>query len=66
MRTLLKSVEPALGLGLERLPMLVVSLVFAELFFKFHSFTLECLAFLLLWRGLDHLYQNFVGLRLSR
>lgn len=33
----------------EELPALGVSLVFAELFFKFHSFTLECLAFLATW-----------------
>jgi hypothetical protein len=30
-------------------PSLVVSLVLAELFYKFHSFTLECLAFLATW-----------------
>lgn len=31
------------------LPPLAVSMVVAELFFKFHSFTKEALAFLVLW-----------------
>jgi hypothetical protein len=30
-------------------PSLFVSLVVAELFYKFHSFTLECGAFLITW-----------------
>ena len=33
----------------ENLPPLALSLVVAELFFKFGSFVLECLAFLGLW-----------------
>jgi hypothetical protein len=32
---------------------ILVSLVIAELFYKFHSFTLECLAFLATWYVLD-------------
>lgn len=32
---------------------LVVALIIAELFFKFHSFTLECAAFLATWTVLD-------------
>ena len=33
----------------KRLPGLVISLIIAEIFYKFHSFTLECLAFLATW-----------------
>lgn len=40
-------------LFLKQLPTLTVSLVMAELFYKFHSFTLECLAFLATWYLLD-------------
>ena len=35
------------------LPSFVVSLILAELFYKFHSFTLECLAFLATWYVLE-------------
>jgi hypothetical protein len=41
--TLLSTQGPALGL----------SFVMAELFYKFHSFTLECLAFLATWFVID-------------
>ena len=34
-------------------PALVISLVVAELFYKFGSFTLECLGFLVTWFVLD-------------
>lgn len=37
----------------EHLPTLGISFVFAEAFYKFHSFTLECLAFLGTWYLLD-------------
>jgi hypothetical protein len=30
----------------------------AEFFYKFHSFTLECGAFLITWRVLDWVYQQ--------
>jgi len=43
MRTLLSTQAPAL----------LASFVIAELFYKFHSFTLECLAFLATWFVLD-------------
>ncbi len=33
----------------DELPSLSVAWLVAELFFKFHSFTLECLSFLALW-----------------
>ncbi len=41
-------------------PTLVVSLVIAEIFFKFHSFTLECLAFLSTWVVLDWMISAFI------
>jgi hypothetical protein len=38
---------------MEQVPALGISLMIAELFYKFHSFTLECLAFLATWYLLD-------------
>ena len=38
---------------LEQLPILGASLMLAEMFYKFHSFTLECLAFLATWFAAD-------------
>ena len=37
-------------------PALVISLVVAELFYKFGSFTLECLGFLVTWFMLDAMF----------
>ena len=37
----------------EQLPTLVPALLIAELFYKWHSFTLECLGFLATWAVLD-------------
>lgn len=42
----------------QQLPALTFSLVLAELFYKFHSFTLECLAFLATWYLADALLQR--------
>lgn len=36
-----------------QLPMLLIALAIAELFYKFHSFLLECTAFLATWYLLD-------------
>jgi hypothetical protein len=36
-----------------QLPVCMASFVIAELFYKFHSFTLECVAFLATWFALD-------------
>ncbi|MDQ3620984.1 MAG: hypothetical protein M3463_00620 [Verrucomicrobiota bacterium] len=36
-----------------QLPVFMVSFVTAEFFYKFHSFTLECGAFLATWYALD-------------
>lgn len=49
-------------LFLKQLPTLTVSLVMAELFYKFHSFTLECLAFLTTWYLLDLLISSVLKL----
>lgn len=38
---------------LVRLPGLPLAFLLAELFYKFHSFALECAAFLLTWLVLD-------------
>ena len=40
-------------LATEQLPTLVGALLVSELLYKFHSFTLECLAFLATWFVLD-------------
>ena len=48
MYTLVKAI-PLRNLVLEQAPALGVSLVIAEMFYKFHSFTLETLAFLATW-----------------
>ena len=34
-------------------PSAVIAIVFAEIFYKFHSFTLECVAFLVTWYVVD-------------
>lgn len=44
---------PVRQLLLEQAPSIGVSLLIAELFYKFHSFTLECIAFLATWYVLD-------------
>lgn len=49
MYTLIRSL-PLQRLVSEQLPAFVISFVIAEMFYKFHSFTLECGAFLLTWR----------------
>jgi len=38
---------------LEQAPPIIASFIIAELFYKFHSFTWECLAFLATWFLLD-------------
>ena len=48
MYTLIRSV-PLRNLLLEQAPALGASLLIAELFYKFHSFTLETMAFLATW-----------------
>jgi hypothetical protein len=36
-----------------QLPAFSVALIIAEFFYKFHSFTLECVAFVLTWAVVD-------------
>jgi hypothetical protein len=38
------------------------ALVVAELFYKFHSFTAECLAFLVTWLAFDLVREGFASL----
>jgi hypothetical protein len=52
MFTLVRSL-PFRTLLQEQFPVLIISLTVAELFYKFHSFTLETGAFLLTWLVLD-------------
>jgi hypothetical protein len=49
-------------LTLEQLPLLVISLGIAEMFYKFHSFLLETGAFLLTWYALGALYAGLKSL----
>lgn len=44
---------PVRRLILDQAPVLGVSLVLAEWFYRLHSFTLECAAFLVTWFALD-------------
>ena len=60
MFTLLRML-PIRRLALEQFPALTVAWVLAELFYKFHSFTLECGAFLGTWFVLDALLQFVIS-----
>ena len=64
MFSLLRSL-PRQQLFLKQLPLFVISLSIAEAFFKFHSFTLECVAFLLTWFALDYI-ATFIMRRMVR
>ena len=44
-------------------PAFLISFVIAELFYKFHSFTLECAAFLITWYALSWVQSLILGLR---
>ena len=52
MYTLFRSV-PTSRLVREQLPSLLAAFLIAEAFYKFRSFTLECLAFLATWFVID-------------
>ena len=54
MYTLLKNIGPGEVLKRELVPF-IVSFVIAEMFYKFHSFALECLAFIATWVVLSFL-----------
>ena len=49
-------------LMMEQVPAIGISLVIAELFYKFHSFTLECLAFLGTWFVINLCLSSLFGL----
>lgn len=57
MYTLLRTL-PLRRLLAEQFPALAIAWLLAELFYKFHSFSLECAAFLLTWFVLDALIQG--------
>jgi hypothetical protein len=44
-------------------PALTVAFVIVEVFYKFHSFTLECVAFLATWLALSWLQARLLGSR---
>jgi hypothetical protein len=60
MYTLIRSL-PRRRLMLEQGPAFLLALTVAELFYKFHSFLLETMAFLVTWFALDFIVQYFVG-----
>lgn len=49
-----------------QVPALAISIVTAELFFKFHSFTLECVAFLATWYVVDAIIGRIAVPRFAR
>ena len=57
---------PVRGLVLKQLPQLLAALVIAELFYKFHSFLLEAIAFLVTWFIMGALVEFFPSLRARR
>lgn len=59
MYTLLKSISWK-RLGTEQVPALGGAWIVTELFYKFHSFTLECMGFLATWFVLDFLIQTAI------
>ena len=65
MYTLLRLL-PVERLVYEQVPALTFAWIVAELFFKFHSFTLECAAFLATWFILDALVQRVVCPQFTR
>lgn len=56
MFTLLRTL-PVKRLLIEQFPALAAAWLIAELFYKFHSFSLECAAFLATWFVFDALLQ---------
>ncbi len=64
MYTLLKNATTT-RLWIQQLPVFVVSLLIAETQYKFHSFTLECFAFLATWFVIDFVVER-IRERISR
>ena len=46
---------PLKSLAASQLPAVGISMLIAELFYKWHSFTLECLGFLATWYAVDRI-----------
>ena len=46
---------------LNQLPLIMLSMFISELFYKFHSFTLECVTFLVTWFVLDAIEKYIRG-----
>jgi hypothetical protein len=65
MYTLFRSVSLRTMLATQA-PALLASFVIAEMFYKFHSFTLECLAFLATWFVIDAAVTTFRNFWLDR
>jgi hypothetical protein len=59
MYTLLSQL-PIKRLVYEQVPALALAWIIAELFYKFHSFTLDCAAFLVTWFVLDVVIQRLL------
>ena len=57
MHTLIKTLSIR-SLLVGQLPAITVAFVIAETFYKFHSFTLECLAFLATWYVFDFILSH--------
>jgi hypothetical protein len=50
----------------EQVPALASSILIAEVFYKFHSFTLEVAAFLVTWYAADAVIGRIAGFRVNR
>lgn len=61
MYTLIRSM-PLQRLLIEQLPAFLAAFLIAEMFYKFKSFTLECIAFLITWFVIDAVIQYAVKL----
>lgn len=57
MYTLIRQLS-TVRLAVEQVAALAAAWLIAELFYKFHSFTLECAAFLVTWLALDWIVQT--------
>lgn len=53
---------PFKRVAFEQIPTLAAAWLVAELFYRFHSFTLECAAFLVTWFAFDAVVQGVKGL----
>ena len=48
------------AISTDALPPLAVAFVLTELFYKWHSFTLECIGFLVTWFAVDWLWSKLL------